>query len=329
MSEYREPLISVYVPCYNVEPYVEECVRSIMEQDYKNLEILLIDNMSTDKTTEILERLSEEDERICLAYCVRRGLSAVRNMAYNYCHGQWIMEVDGDDAVPSDAVRKLFETAVMENCRMSCGGYYLVGDTIDHDHPVNMKKAVPDTTEQVQEYFLKEGRNRNQTWGKLYRRDVLAGITYPEGRIYEDIPVQPLIIEKAEGCAVFDEPVYYYRVRGGSLTNEADFMRQLDGLNFRLDNCSFFEQHYPRLTPLAYDCVLEFAFFLMGRMADTAEKENEECFNIVVKTALESSKKAAKSGLKMKAALFLIKRDPYLAAHFFKKFSENKNKTKQ
>jgi len=325
MSEKQMPLVSVYVPCHNVETYVEKCVRSIMAQTYKNLDIVLIDNNSTDGTGENLKKMAKEDSRIRVVFNPGEGISDARNVAAGLCHGEWIVEADSDDTMTENAVDTLVNLAVKNNCDLACCSYYLCknGQYSEKDI-VSMKPFFSDNREEIHKYFLTNGRNFNQTWGKIYKKTVLEKAVYPKGKLYEDLAVMPTIIENTNKCIVSDEPVYHYLIRPGSISTGAELVKQLDGMELRLNNCNFYEKNYPNLAPLAYDCVLEFAFFMMGKIYRAGIKENAEVWKEAISTVGNISKKAAKQGMGLKVGTLLTLTVPKAAAALFSKYTRTK-----
>ena len=114
-----KPLISVIVPAYNVEPYIEKCVKSIINQDYPNLEIILVNDGSKDKTGELCDKLKETDDRIQVIHQNNRGLSAARNSGLDLAHGEWIAFLDSDDWIEPEMYSTLIKIAVKEDAEIA------------------------------------------------------------------------------------------------------------------------------------------------------------------------------------------------------------------
>lgn len=322
-----KPLVSIYVPCLNVEKYIEKCIRSIMGQTYDNIDIVIIDNNSTDGTVEIIEKLKQSDSRIRFFSEERKGISIVRNAAIGYCLGEWIMEVDSDDAITPNAVETLLNLALKNECSFACGSYYLCNTekNFSEKKPVKLSGFLSKNKEDIHRYFLSKGRNFNQTWGKIYRRDILEKVVYPEGRLYEDLAVMPDVIEACDGCVVTEEPIYYYSIRPGSISSGTAVAGQMDGLELRLENSEFYGEKYPNLSALSYDCVLEFAFFMLGKIKRTGRNDCIDSLDRTLQVIKEISPKAEKQGIAMKAGVLLVSISPMLAAGLFALYSDLKN----
>lgn len=214
--------ISIIVPIYNVEPYLLRCVRSLTGQSYHELEILLVDDGSTDGSGRIARRLAETDSRIrCLAMPGNRGVSAARNLGLDKAAGDWICFCDGDDAYSGDFVEKMLLCAQNQGADYVTCGYMICP---------GMKPVLPPR-------FRTGRRDR----GRVIACDSLSSCThmikkslfdktgarYPEGCAqYEEMPVMPLLAAKAEKTAAINEPLYFYWQRGdGSSASNADPVR--------------------------------------------------------------------------------------------------------
>ena len=326
-EQFNKPVVSVYVPCHNAGKTLKRCVESIMEQTYGNLEILLIDNLSSDDTASIIDELTIRDARIKKCSCDRRGLAATRNYAVTVCNGEWVVPVDADDAIASDAVEVLLEAALDSNVDIVCASYYLCNeDELKKKKRIRLKEFESDDKEKLHDYFLEEGRNFNHAWGKIYKRNVLEKIVYPDGRLYEDLAVFPNMIEAASGIKIIDRPIYYYVLASVSISSSEVLSRQKDGLDFRLRNCEYYNKYYPELLPDACDAAVEFAFFLLGKISAAGIKKNETLWNEVVDITRKLIKKSARKGTAMKVAIMLFKLSPPMAGWVFSLYSREKNK---
>lgn len=217
----KAELISVIVPVYQVVQYLEKCLDSILNQSYKNIEILLIDDASTDGSGAVCDFYQKIDRRIKVFHLdENRGLSAARNKGIEEAAGKFLAFVDGDDWIHPDFLYCLHKALTDTNCDLAQCKSELIFDKI------NMELSrVFDEPAQVYNYevyfeflslILKE--DCVVVWNKLYTADLFENIRFPEGRIHEDEFVTYKILCKAQKIAVIHSGMYYYRKRSDSIT---------------------------------------------------------------------------------------------------------------
>lgn len=214
-----QELISVVVAVYNIEAYVERCVRSIMGQSYASLEILLVDDGATDDSGRICDRLAEEDKRIRVIHKENGGLSDARNAGIREARGACIAFVDGDDWIEPDMYENMYGAmkefdAPLAVCRYRqiCPDRTLDGST---------KRAVILEGSEALEEFLAENDEipiRNAAWNKLYRTELMGELRFPTGKLYEDIVYTTRLVHRAGRCVYLDRAEYNYVLdREGSI----------------------------------------------------------------------------------------------------------------
>lgn len=216
-----EPLISVIVPVYNVEGYLDPCLESIVSQSYRHLEILVVDDGSTDASGAMCDRWAERDERIRVIHQPNGGLSAARNSALDAMTGEWVIMVDSDDVLHPQATATLLQAAVGTHADVVVGDYITVmGDSrpqwpgaqapeIDSHRSYNQQEA-------IQAIFYQQGLTHS-AWGRIYRAQLFDGIRYPVGRLYEDLAVIYPLLKKCNLVVKIDACVYGYRQRENSI----------------------------------------------------------------------------------------------------------------
>ena len=218
-------MISIIVPVYNVEPYLRKCLDSVVNQTYRDLEILVIDDGSTDGSGAICDEYAEEDERVKVFHTENRGLSCARNMGLNNANGEWIGFVDSDDWIEPDMYEVLIDRALETGADVAeCGVFKEYPNRTEEYKRNNTKMTGIDAIHALiitQE--LSDG-----VWSKLWSRDCYEGIRFPEGRIYEDIAVTYRLFEVAEYVCAVDRIEYHYCVRDGSITKKWDLKNLID-----------------------------------------------------------------------------------------------------
>ncbi|MBR4359295.1 MAG: glycosyltransferase family 2 protein [Clostridia bacterium] len=278
------PLISVIVPVYNVADQLPACLDSVCGQTYRNLEIVVCDDGSTDRSPAICEEYARRDPRIKVIRQENRGVSACRNTGLDASTGAWIAWADGDDELKPDAVETLYRACAENGTAMSMGAYRechaLLGGRLSWARPVPAPKGVYASAAEVQRFFLTKGALLNHLWTKLFRRDLFDHFRFPEGKVYEDIYAIPHLAEAAGSLAVVNRPVYCYKVRKGSLSNGVNMARHMDGIYARWAYADLMRRHHPELVGLAYDSFLLMAATDLGKIEHAgipnAQKEWDE-----------------------------------------------------
>ena len=229
----EEELITVIIPVYNVSKYLEKCVRSVCEQSYQKLEIILIDDGSTDGSDKICDKLACEDSRIVVIHQKNGGVSSARNAGLACAHGKYIGFVDGDDWIDKDMYKILYELMVENSADLSCCNYrriFLdrVADFSDNRVRLYYGSEMFDTWKTGHELCLISPA----IWNKLYKRELFEGVKFPDIRKYEDGAVNAEILAKIK-CGVFINRAYYnYVTNQGSLTHQSmDFAAISDFIN--------------------------------------------------------------------------------------------------
>lgn len=213
--------ISVIVTAYNIEEYLSRCVDSLLEQTYSNLEIILVDDGSTDKTGEICDKYAEKSDNIRVIHQGNGGPSAARNAGVEIARGDYIGYVDGDDWIEPDMYEKMLEACLKWGAEIAICTYRPVGKGAEEIHPTgNVLKL---TKEEALEYYISghpQYHIYHSVWSKLFNKKVIEDITFLEGRKSEDIMYTTQALTKAEKCVFLDTPYYNYMVdRNTSIMN--------------------------------------------------------------------------------------------------------------
>ena len=207
-------MISIIVPVYNVEPYLRKCLDSILAQTYRDLEILVVDDGSTDGSGAICDEYTGQDERIKVFHTENRGLSCARNLGLDEAQGEWIGFVDSDDWIEPGMYQTLLQKAEETGAEIvECGIYREFSNrTLERKRKglsVSGKEAVD---------LLLQGIIKDYAWDKLWSRRCFEDIRFPEGRVHEDTAVAYKLLLDAERVSILSIPLYHYRERKGSLS---------------------------------------------------------------------------------------------------------------
>ncbi|MFO3715019.1 glycosyltransferase family 2 protein [Oribacterium sp. P9] len=222
-----KPLISVVIPIYNVEDYINKCVESVRNQTFSNIEIVLVDDGSIDKSGLICDSLAKEDSRISVYHKHNGGLSDARNYGISKSNGEYITFVDGDDSLHLKALETMYDAATKENCAIVIGGLYIEYDDghIEKEEPLCSDYVKRTNRESLAMIFSGKGYS---ACGKLYRTYLFEDTQFPVGKLDEDFATIYKLIAKTKYVAFIPEYVYYYYKRQGSITKSAFNVKKMD-----------------------------------------------------------------------------------------------------
>ena len=233
----NEHLISVIVTAYNVEKYIDRCIKSLVTQTYTHLEIILVDDGSTDRTGEICDDWGHKDDRVIVIHKANGGVSDARNAGVQRASGKWLGFVDGDDYARSTMYEHLYKYRVEQGITVC--GYQTEKNGILHPYPATDKNMSP--KESVFFHLENEFKARYYgtltywgayAWNKLYDRALFTGVLYPVGQTFEDTYLIFELIRRAASIRFIPDCEYVYVWRAGSITNEfgniaLDFLQAL------------------------------------------------------------------------------------------------------
>lgn len=228
-SQVLEPVISVIVSIYNVQAYVEKSVHSIQNQTYKNLEIILVDDGSTDNSGNICDEFANDDARIKVIHKVNGGLSSARNEGIKVATGEYIAFVDGDDWIDEDMYEGMLSAIVKHDADIAICNYKEIS-----------KKGIRDTSSddivvfegrETLKVFIEEDVNyqiQNAAWNKLYKRSLMGELRFPEGKLFEDIVYTTKLLAGSKRAVYVNKAYYNYIFdRSDSIMNSKKVERLL------------------------------------------------------------------------------------------------------
>ena len=211
-------LISVIVPVYKVEKYLDKCVDTILSQTYSDLEIFLVDDGSPDNCGQMCDEFARKDARVKVIHKKNGGLADARNVAIDMASGEWIICVDSDDYVENDYVETLYHLVKKYNCLIACSRFrYVYENKVNSSLEEPYFETVYDKWDALKSLFLQQ-EIYTGAWGKIYHKSLFAsGIRYPYGLIYEDLPTTYRLMLKSEKIAYCNKRTYNYLLRPTSL----------------------------------------------------------------------------------------------------------------
>lgn len=214
----NEGLISVIVPIYKVERFLPRCLQSVVNQTYKNLEIICVNDGSPDRCGEILRKYAENDSRIKVIEQKNQGLSASRNHGLDQAHGEYVFFLDADDYIHVQALEILYNVAKKTACQivMTEDVYRTGKDKIKNDK-INQNRVRYRTMKNPLRDLYKYRLVSAVVWSKLYHRDCIGDQRFIEGIYFEDWPFTAQIFSQVNLCAIIDERIYMYNTNFPSI----------------------------------------------------------------------------------------------------------------
>ena len=283
------PTISIIIPVLNVEPYLNCCLNSVLNQTYQNIEIIIIASTSNDASVEICEEYAKKDKRIKLIHSKPNGLSAARNRGIDIATGEYLSFIDSDDYVHPEFISTLYAICKEHNCDIAQCGYMDVSE-IETRIITNPHKRVDIYSGHEMCYnFCKripKGIGNLVSWNKLYHQKLFSDLRFPEGKIHEDLAITHQVFYASEKVGLTTEILYYYRLVPTSIMNSGFSLNTLDGMKFREERASFFEERGEKeLGDLwLHHCVLWYPYYLINlryeypELKDLRKKIRRKCY---------------------------------------------------
>lgn len=264
------PKLSIIVPAYNVERFLDKCLSSICEQTYRDFEVLLLNDGSSDATPQICEAWAAKESRIRYFSAPNRGVGAIRNFALKEALASMVMFVDSDDYIEPDMVEVLMRRKEETGAEISLGGYI---DEMDDGSRTWLDPQLPSCVISGKRAFkevLKDLRLRSFNCMKIFDKSLFADYPYPEDRVLEDFDIMPMIYLHAKRMVVTDKIFYHYVQHTDSILNSLEQKLQVD-----TQYCLGLEKRYQRVREVAILSPREKEFYRIYFLRQVARKVRE------------------------------------------------------
>lgn len=240
-------LISVIVPVYKTEAYLDRCVQSIVDQTYTNLEIILVDDGSPDNCPQICDEWAKKDSRILVIHKANGGLSDARNVGMRVMRGEYVAFVDSDDWLAKAFIENLYTVASENHCEAAGCVFCMTSELCAEsgNMQANLLRIV-DRYTAVSE--LIDDKIRQVVWNKLYRRDLIQDISFAKEKYHEDEFWSYQVLGRITRYAEVDYKGYFYFQRQESIMGAPYSIKRLDALEARIERLAFLAEHLPQLT---------------------------------------------------------------------------------
>ena len=239
--------ISVVVPIYNVDAFLDCCIQSIVAQSYKNLEIILVDDGSPDNCPAMCDAWAERDSRIKVIHKKNGGLSDARNAGMAVASGTYLSFVDSDDWIAPEMYQSLVFLLEKDHSDIAACGVEMVWDGEEKRAMLTPTGDCILEKEEAMRSIIQETRLKQPVWYKLYRRTVVENILFPVGKYHEDVFWSYQVIGNARRVSVIDRPLYFYRQRTGSIMGKGFSLRRLDALEAYEARLKYVKEFFPQL----------------------------------------------------------------------------------
>lgn len=239
------PKISVIVPVYNVEPYLTECIDSILAQTYRDFELILVDDGSTDGCHAICDAYGEKHDFVKVIHQSNKGLSAARNAGIDASKGEYLTFIDSDDMIKKDYLEKLLmplelSYADVTACKIK---KFTSNEELQDVGSFGRHERVSGIDAVKELYDLRSKNNIViESVAKMYAKDIVGNIRFPVGKLHEDDATTPKFVYAAKSVFIMPDELYLYRQRAGSIMNSGFSIRRYDGVD-AIDSCiDFFKK---------------------------------------------------------------------------------------
>jgi glycosyltransferase involved in cell wall biosynthesis len=269
------PLVSIIVPIYNVEDYIEKCVKSLLAQSYISIEIVLVNDGSTDESGHLSDTFAANDPRVKVIHKKNGGVSSARNVGLECSTGSLVCYVDGDDYVSKNYVSIMYGT--MKNSGadiVECAFYRVVGET--HSKVPSVPESL-DGIGAIKRMLMSNDIGEVVAWGKLYSKRLFQenNIKYPVGKISEDVYTTYKLFSIANKIVFTEEPLYYYVKRDTSLTSVSFSRNHLDGVEATDEIIFWAKKHHPELKEVAYASRARMSLYFSGEIYKLPKPDSE------------------------------------------------------
>lgn len=290
--------ISIVIPVYNVEKYLDECLEHVVHQSYRNIEVIIVNDGSTDDSIKIINKYAKQDDRIFVITKENGGLSSARNIGIEYATGEYIGFIDSDDYPEYDMYECLMGLIQKYNTKIAICSYYRdsMSDNIGDEEYLSKEEAFLEIS--------KCEKFEAHAWSKLYKRSLFVGVRYPEGKLYEDVFTTYKLFQKVDYIAYTSRKLYFYRINDNSITSRLYKEKDIDLVYGGLDFLNFLKDNgYSNACKVQYNANTRNAIAILRKMVCSG-KYNENQVKELRKVIIDGYHGYWVSNYKMLSKLF-------------------------
>lgn len=244
MDKLKGALVSVIIPVYKVEEYIYGCIESVSKQTYKNIEIILVDDGSSDKSGMICDQFAQKDKRIQVIHKTNGGVSEARNFGIEKAKGDYITFVDSDDQIHPEMINYLVTGLEKFNVDISICGYRKVPEPVKEFEKLKVSNDWKvETGKSVCERMYKEDSSLVVVYKKMYKKDLWEELRFPVGKIHEDEFITYRLFMNSKKISYAEDKLYYYLKREGSIMNRRYSAKRFDCLEAIDEQIEYFKKN--------------------------------------------------------------------------------------
>ena len=324
-----KPLVSVIVPVYQVEKFLDQCVKSIVCQTYSNLEIILVDDGSPDNSGKMIDLWAQKDKRIRPFHQPNQGLSSARNTGLDNCNGDWITFVDSDDYISSNYIEKMIENAMDTGSKLVISHYY---ELDEKEHHIDKIRINPSGIYKVDDFWrLYYSKQSNYVplvvaWDKLYSKEIFSSLRYKAGTINEDEQILYSVIKNAQRISIIQDFLYYYRInRNGSIMQKINSISTIQQSKYEIYNYRTQQMIEDRKYSIASLNNLSSLSSLINEYTIFPTSENKAILSTGLKVIRSNYELLKSKGIRLKLKDILFIKMPYLISFLKRAKKRGKN----
>ena len=319
----KNNLVSVVVPVYNTEDFIDRCLDSIVNQTYKNIEILVIDDGSRDSSSKKCKEWEEKDNRIRFFHKENGGLSDARNFAIDRMNGEYVTFIDSDDFVTNDFVETMLNLIQKNDSDISVciNTLYYEDGTLKHAYPNhNGKKIITKSNFEMLEEMLYQKSFDTEACIKMFKSELFDDVRFPNGKLYEDLDTVYKIFLKSKKISYINKEMYYYFKRSSSIVGkpfDKKDMYIIEAINNMLETITKVDNNNNLNNSLINACtskLLSVNFYILRRTK--LDKKYDEYNTICINNIKKYMRFDRKARFKNNVAIILFKINPKLIVMF-------------
>lgn len=316
------PKISIIVPIFNIENYLSVCIESIINQTFKDIEIILVNDGSSDCSGEICNKYSKLDNRIKVFHKENGGLSDARNFGIKHSNGDFIMFVDGDDIIDKKMCQILYELCIENEADIVSCDFKSFREEYELTNSYINQRNIKIYENNIIQANYKGELNSICAWNKIYKSSMFKDVVFPKGRIYEDVSIMYKLYLKCNRLVETNEQLYYYRRGHESITNNSKFKPN------RFDIVPMYEEQYRLLNEkfpeigeiIKHDYLVNLKCIFVDLLSENIENKNHYLYKTskLFRRELRYFIKNEKISIKDKLLAIVISYMPKVGKYFYK-----------
>ena len=238
-----KPKVSVIIPVYNVEPYLRRCVDSVLAQTFTDIEVILVDDGSTDLSGTICDDFKEKDERVTVKHISNSGVSVARNIGLNNAAGEYVAFIDSDDTIAPEMIEQMLCALQKENADLCICGFQRVSENyVPAGNKSSVSFQVLTGMQALEKLYTNDYLYFTIACNKLFKRSLFNALRFPEGKLFEDGYVAFRYYFASRTVVCLPDCYYFYLTRSNSITTSSLSVKNLDGLDAEVDSIDFLKE---------------------------------------------------------------------------------------